>query len=56
MDRNRKNRRDENRIPQGLSFLIWPALLRAPWLAGSIFDGEEDRRRRDENRKRQNRI
>jgi len=47
MSRDRK----ENRLPQGLSFLIWPALLRAPWLAGTIFDTEEDRRRRDEHRK-----
>jgi hypothetical protein len=35
---------------------MWPALLRAPWLMGSIFDTEEDRRRRDEDRKRRNRI
>ena len=38
MNGDRKEKRVGNRIPQGLSFLIWPALLRAPWLAGSIFD------------------
>lgn len=37
MARDRKN----NRIPSGLSFLIWPALVRAPWLLPS-FTGDDD--------------
>jgi len=52
MERDRKN----NRIPNGLSFLMWPALLRAPWLLGSFsgMDDFENRdgRRRDEHRRR----
>jgi len=52
MDRERKN----NRIPNGLSFLMWPALVRAPWLLGG-FGGRDDLdhrdgRRRDEHRRR----
>jgi hypothetical protein len=52
MERDRKN----NRIPNGLSFLMWPALVRAPWLLGS-FTGSEDfegrqGRNRDEARRR----
>jgi hypothetical protein len=37
MARDRKN----NRIPNGLSFLMWPALIRAPWLLPS-FMGDDD--------------
>jgi hypothetical protein len=48
MDRDRKN----NRIPNGLSFLMWPALLRAPWLLGSFTGLDDDLRRRDEHRRR----
>ncbi len=52
MARDRKN----NRIPSGLSFLMWPALVRAPWLLGS-FGGADDfagrqGRNRDEVRRR----
>lgn len=53
MARDRKN----NRIPNGLSFLMWPALLRAPWLLGSFTGLDDDldnadARRRNENRRR----
>ena len=53
MARDRKN----NRIPNGLSFLMWPALLRAPWLLGSFTGmdddlGNQDGHRRNENRRR----
>ena len=52
MERDRKN----NRIPNGLSFLMWPALLRAPWLLGAFSGlddlGNPDGRRRDEHRRR----
>jgi hypothetical protein len=37
MARDRKN----NRIPNGLSFLLWPALVRAPWLLES-FRGDDE--------------
>jgi hypothetical protein len=51
MERDRKN----NRIPNGLSFLMWPALVRAPWLLESFF-GEDfasrDGRHRDAHRRR----
>jgi hypothetical protein len=51
MDRNNRpgNRRD-NRVPYGLSFMMWPALVRAPWLIGSFFDTDE-RREADRRRK-----
>ena len=53
MARDRKN----NRIPNGLSFLMWPALLRAPWLLGSFTGMDDDldngdARRRNEHRRR----
>jgi hypothetical protein len=45
-----------NKIPGGLSFLMWSALVRAPWLFGS-FNGDDDfrgrqGRQRDEHRAR----
>jgi hypothetical protein len=53
MDRNRpdKTRRD-NRVPQGLSFLMWPALVRAPWLMGDILGGSDAWRDAERRRKR----
>ena len=52
MERDRKN----NRIPNGLSFLLWPALVRAPWLMESFTGGDEfdsrERRLHDEIRRR----
>ena len=53
MDRsNRQNKgRGDNRVPHGLSFLMWPALVRAPWLIGDLMGGdreEADRRRKHE--------
>ena len=45
MDRNRK----DNRVPHALSFLMWPALVRAPWLLGSLMDPDD---RRDAERRR----
>jgi hypothetical protein len=53
MDRsNRPGNRRDNRVPHGLSFIMWPALVRAPWLIGDLMaiDGghaAERRRRRD---------
>lgn len=49
MDRN--NRKD-NRVPHGLSFLMWSALVRAPWLIGSVL---EDGERHDADRHRRRR-
>jgi len=49
MDRNNRNRRD-NRIPNGLSFLMWPALIRAPWLLDS-FTETDDHREAERRRK-----
>jgi hypothetical protein len=55
MDRNNRpgNRRD-NRVPDGLRFMMLPALVRAPWLLGSFFETDEsrdaDRRRRRHDR------
>jgi len=51
MERNRKN----NRIPFGLSLLMWPALVRAPWLIGSMMEPDMERRRDDERRRREDR-
>ena len=49
MDRNRK----DNRVPFGLSLLMWPALARAPWLLGDVMGGsDDDRREADRRRKR----
>ena len=48
MDRNRK----DNRTPYGLSFLMWPALVRAPWLIGSMMEPDMDRRDNAERRRR----
>jgi hypothetical protein len=50
MDRNnRPNKsRGDNRVPHGLSFLMWPALVRAPWLIGDMMGDE----RRDAERRR----
>jgi hypothetical protein len=50
MDRNNRNRRD-NRVPQALSFMMWPALVRAPWLLGSMFETDEDRREGERRRR-----
>ena len=47
---NRKDRKD-NRVPHGLNFLMWPALVRAPWLIGSMMD-DDQRREADRRRKR----
>lgn len=49
---DRKNRKD-NRIPNGLNFLMWPALVRAPWLMDSFLDNDE---RREADRRRKHRI
>jgi hypothetical protein len=47
---NRPRNRGDNRVPHGLSFMMWPALVRAPWLIGSFLDDdlrlEVDRRRK----------
>ena len=52
MERDREN----NRIPNGLTFLLWPALVRAPWLLESFSGGDEFERRQrgrhDEIRRR----
>jgi hypothetical protein len=53
MDRNNRNRRGDNRVPHGLSFMMWPALVRAPWLIGSFMDDDE---RREADRRRKRRI
>jgi hypothetical protein len=54
MERHRKNS-----TPAGFNFLVWPALVRAPWLIEELFRGDENRgatgrdrygRRRDEER------
>ena len=50
MERDRKN----NRIPNGLSFLMWPALLRAPWLLGA-FSGTDDLDHREGHRRNEHR-
>jgi hypothetical protein len=47
MDRN--NRKD-NRVPHALSFLMWSALVRAPWLIGG-FSGGDERREAERRRK-----
>jgi hypothetical protein len=51
MDRNRKT----NRIPFGLSLLVWPALARAPWLIGSLMEPDLERRHDAERRRRYDR-
>jgi len=53
MDRNnRPNKsRGDNRVPHGLSFLMWPALVRAPWLLGDVMSGDGDRREAERRRK-----
>jgi hypothetical protein len=53
MDRNnRPNKaRGDNRVPHGLSFLMWPALVRAPWLIGDIM-GSDDRHEAERRRRR----
>ncbi len=49
MDRNdRKNKR----APHGFGFLMWPALVRAPWLIGDLMGNGDDRRGPDGRRKR----
>ncbi|WP_395021845.1 hypothetical protein [Dongia sp.] len=49
---DRSNRKD-NRVPHGLSFLMWPALLRAPWLIGDVMgDGNDDRLEAERRRRR----
>jgi hypothetical protein len=52
MDRN--NRKD-NRVPHGLSFLMWPALVRAPWLLSDVLGGSDDDRREAVRRRRRDR-
>ena len=52
MDRNNRNRRD-NRVPHALSFMMWPALVRVPWLMGSFLETDDDRREADRRRKRE---
>jgi hypothetical protein len=47
-----RNNRKENRVPHGLSFMMWPALVRAPWLIGDLFE-TEDRREAERRRKRE---
>jgi hypothetical protein len=49
---DRKDRKD-NRVPHALSFMMWPALVRAPWLIGSFMDPDE--RRAAERRRRHDR-
>ena len=51
MDRNRKN----NRVPFGLGLLMWPALVRAPWLIGSMMEPDLEQRRDAERRRREDR-
>jgi hypothetical protein len=48
MDRNRK----DNRMPFGLNLLVWPALVRAPWLIGSLTESDRERRHDAERRRR----
>ena len=48
---DRSNRKD-NRVPHGLSFLMWPALVRAPWLIGDFMGGGDERREAERRRKR----
>jgi hypothetical protein len=50
MDRNNRNRRD-NRAPHALSFIMLPALVRAPWLIGSFFETDDERRAAERRRK-----
>ena len=55
MDRSNRNRpknRGDNRVPHALSFMMWPALVRAPWLIGFFLD-DDDRREIDRRRKRE---
>ena len=49
MDHNNRNRRD-NRLPQGLRFMMWPALARAPWLIDSFMESD-DRQEAERRRK-----
>jgi hypothetical protein len=54
MDRNNRpnnKARGDNRVPHGLSFLMWPALVRAPWLIGDIM-GSDDRHEAERRRRR----
>jgi hypothetical protein len=46
------NSRMDNRVPHGLSFLMWPALVRAPWLIADFMGGDEQRHEADRRRKR----
>lgn len=55
MDRNRAKNRWDNRTPNGLSFLMWPALVRAPWLIGSMLEPDLERRDNAERRRRHHR-
>ena len=50
MDRN--NNRKDNRVPYGLSFLMWPALVRAPWLIGDVLGGSDEQREAERRRRR----
>jgi hypothetical protein len=44
MDRkNRPADRLDYRVPHSLSFMVLPALVRAPWLIGSFFETDESR-------------
>jgi hypothetical protein len=51
--KNRPDNRRDNRVPDGLSFLMWPALVRAPWMIGTFF--ETDARREAERRRKRDR-
>ena len=37
------NRDRKNCTPTGFNFLVWPALVRAPWLIEGLFRGNENR-------------
>jgi hypothetical protein len=55
MDRDRPKTRWDSRMPDGLSFLMWPALVRAPWLIGSMLEPDLERREDAERRRRHRR-
>jgi len=57
MDRNnRPNKpRGDNRVPHGLNFLMWSALVRAPWLLSDVMGGSDDDRREAERRRKRDR-
>jgi hypothetical protein len=53
MDRNNRSNkpRGDNRVPHGLNFLMWSALVRAPWLLGDVMT-DDDRREAERRRRR----